>query len=92
MNRQNNSSSNNPRKGAAIYDVRTEGDGGVKKYPKFADKQYIKFGQRGEVGSKNLKIVRTSYMEAPNNKAIWNPATMGASDRGNGAKADKRRR
>ena len=29
----------------------------VKKYPKFANKQYIKYGQRG--------VLRTSYMEAP---------------------------
>ena len=35
---------------------------GVKQYPKFADKQlYIKFGQKGDGVSKNL---RTSYMEA----------------------------
>ena len=26
------------------------GEGGVRKYPKFADKQYIKFGQGGGAG------------------------------------------
>ena len=42
-----------------------KGGGGFKKYPKFADKQYIKFGQRGEGVFKNPNILWTSYMEAP---------------------------
>ena len=33
-------------RGASKYDVHTGGRG-VKKYPKFADKQFIKFGERG---------------------------------------------
>ena len=37
---------------------------GVEKYLKLADKQYIKFEQKGW-GSKNPKLLRTSYMEAP---------------------------
>ena len=40
------------------------GRGGVKKCSKFADKQYRFCGQRGR-GSKNPKIMWSSYMEAP---------------------------
>ena len=42
------------------YMTSAQRGGGVKKYPKFADKQYIEFKGGGE-----LKILRTSYMEAP---------------------------
>ena len=44
-----------------------KGGGGVRKYPNFADKQYIKYGQKGGGGSKNPKIWLTSYME------LWKP-------------------
>ena len=52
-------------RGFHIRRPQRRGGGGVKKYPKFADKQYIKFGQKGEGESKDPKNLRTSYMEAP---------------------------
>ena len=39
-------------KGASIHDVSSEEGRGGKKYPKYADKHDIKFGQRGEGGVK----------------------------------------
>ena len=45
--------------GASIYEVRTEG--GVKKYPKFADKQCIFGGQRGEGVKKCHNLVDVTY-------------------------------
>ena len=43
------------RTGASIYDVRTEGEGGVKNYPKYADKQSINLADTGGRGSKIKK-------------------------------------
>ena len=45
------------------------GEGGVKKFPKFADKQYH---QRGK-GAKNPKMLLTSYMEVPKLTASTSP-------------------
>ena len=51
-----------------MYDVCTE-RWGVKKYPKLAEKQYIKFGQRGMGGKKIPNIC---------GRHIWKPPTIGA--------------
>ena len=48
--------------GASIFDVRTKRGGGVKKYPKFVEKKYIHFANRGGEG---VKKFLTSYMDAP---------------------------
>ena len=68
--------------GASIYDVRTEG--GIKKYLNFADKQYIKYRQRGD--SKNPKILWRSAlaMKCLQSPGIWtlNAEREGGRDRG----------
>ena len=44
-----------------MYDVRTEVGRWVKKYPKFADKQYIEFGQREEGLKKSENFADVIY-------------------------------
>ena len=53
------------RKGASIYDVRTEGGEGVQKSANFADKQYYKKCGQGGGGQKSQKKFRTSFMNGP---------------------------
>ena len=44
----------------------TSAQRGVKKYPKFADKQYISFGQKGGEGIKNY------ILKPPNESLVGN--------------------
>ena len=50
-------------RGTSIYDVRAEG--GVKKYPKFADKQNKFCGHRGGGGPKSVDVTYGSPQQQP---------------------------
>ena len=51
-------------KEASIKYVRTRGEG-IQKSADFADKQSYRSADKGEMKSKNLKILRTYLMKAP---------------------------